>query len=102
MLDAFMAEGCNDKQVLDMFTKYSHHRNITVIYLCHDMFPREYAKFINRQAHYTVVVPRDKLGLKNLLLQAFPNRWKDVMEVFDRATRRQVFTSSVRRPHARV
>ena len=32
--------------------------------------------------------PRDKLGLKNLLFQAFPNRWKDVMEVFDRATRR--------------
>ena len=62
-----------------------------MIYLCQDMFPREkYGKTINRQAYYIVAFksPRDKLGLKNLLLQAFPNRWKDVMEVFDRATRR--------------
>ena len=91
VLDDLMAEGGDDKQVLDLFTKHSHHRNITVIYLCQDMFPREkYAKTINRQAHYIVAFksPRDKLGLKNLLLQAFPNRWKDVMEVFDRATRR--------------
>ena len=91
VLDDLMAEGGNDKQVLDLFTKHSHHRNITVIYLCQDMFPRKkYAKTINRQAHYIVAFksPRDKLGLKNLLLQAFPNRWKDVMDVFDRATRR--------------
>ena len=80
VLDDLMAEGGNDKQVLDLFTKHSHHRNITVIYLCQDMFPRKkYAKTINRQAHYIVAFksPRDKLGLKNLLLQAFPNRWKD-------------------------
>ena len=91
VLDDLMAEGGNDKQVLDLFTKHLHHRNITVVYLRQDMFPREkYAKTINRQAHYIVAFksPRDKLGLKNLLLQAFPNRWKDVMEVFDRATRR--------------
>ena len=81
-----MAEGGNDKQVLDLFTKHSNHRNITVIYLSQDMFPREkYPKTINRQEHYIVAFksPRDKLGLKNLLLQAFANRWKDVMEVFD-------------------
>lgn len=28
------------------------------------------------------------MGMKNLLLQALPKRWKDVMDVFDRATRR--------------
>ena len=91
VLDDLMAEGGNDKQVLDLFTKHSHHRNITVIYLCQDTFPREkYAKTINRQAHYIVAFKsaRDKLGLKNLFLQAFSNRWKDVMEMFDRATRR--------------
>ena len=83
VLDDLMAEGGNDKQVLDLFTKHSHHRNITVIYLCQDMFPREkYAKTINRQAHYIVAFksPRDKLGLKNLLLQAFPNQWKCLTE----------------------
>ena len=34
VLDNLMAEGGDDKQVLDLFTKHSHHRNITVIYLC--------------------------------------------------------------------
>lgn len=89
MLDDLMTE---DKQVLDLFTKYSHYRNITVIYLCRDMFPREkYAKTINRQVHYIVVFksPRDNLGMRNLLLQAFPNQWKDVMDVFDRTTHRR-------------
>ena len=28
------------------------------------------------------------MGMKNLLFQALPKRWKDVMDVFDRATRR--------------
>ncbi|KAK2566248.1 hypothetical protein P5673_009720 [Acropora cervicornis] len=86
-----MNERGKDKQVSALFTKYSHHRNITMIYLCQDILPWvKYTKTINRQARYIVVFksPRDKLGMKNLLLQAFPKRWKDVMDVFDRATRR--------------
>ena len=39
VLDDLMEEGGNDKRVLDLFTKHSHHQNITVIYLCQDMFP---------------------------------------------------------------
>ena len=89
VLDDLIAEGGNDKQVLDLFTKHSHHKNITVIYLCQDMFPREkYAKTINGQAHYILAFksPRDQLGVKHLLLQAFPSHWKDVMDVFDKVT----------------
>ena len=91
VLDDLMAEGGNDKEVCNLFTKHSHHRNITVLYLCQDMFPREkYAKTINRQAHYIVAFksPRDQLGIKHLLLQAFPSHWKDVMDVFDKVTHR--------------
>ena len=39
VMDDLMTEGNNDKSVLDIFTKHSHHRNITVLYLCQDMFP---------------------------------------------------------------
>ena len=39
VMDDLMDEGSNDKRVLDLFTKHSHHRNITVIYLCLDLFP---------------------------------------------------------------
>lgn len=38
-------EGGNDKRVLDLFTKHSRHQNVTVLFLCQDMFPPgKYAK----------------------------------------------------------
>ena len=85
-----MEEGGKDKRVLDLFTKHSH-RNITVIYLSQDMFPPgPYAKTISRNAHYIVGFknPRDQLGMRNLLLQSFPNRWQDVQSTFQKVTDR--------------
>lgn len=39
VMDDLMSEGGNEKTVVDIFTKHSHHRNITVLYLCQDLFP---------------------------------------------------------------
>ena len=91
VMDDLMTEGNNDKTVLDIFTKHSHHRNITVLYLCQDMFPPgKFAKSISRNAHYIVAFknPRDQLGVRNVALQAFPNKWKVVLDVFRRTTSR--------------
>ena len=38
VLDDLMAEGGEYNELLDLFTKHSHNQNITVIYLCQDMF----------------------------------------------------------------
>ena len=84
-----MEEGGNDKRVLDLFTKDSHHRNVTVLYLTQDLFPPgKFAKTINRNAHYVIAFknPRDRTGMRNLALQAFPDQWQGVMEVFNRCT----------------
>ena len=91
VLDDLMDEGSGDKRVLDLFTKHSHHQNITVLYLCQDMFPvGKYAKSISRNAHYIVAFknPRDQLGVRNVLLQSFPSDWKDCLETFHMATSR--------------
>ena len=91
VLDDLMEEGGNDKRVLDLFTKHSHHQNVTVVYLCQDMFPPgKYAKSISRNAHYIVAFknPRDQLGMRNLLLQAFPTEWQHVQDTFRRVTDR--------------
>jgi len=64
VLDDLMNEGSNNKRVLDWFTKHSHHQNVTVLYLCQDMFPvGKYAKIISSNAHYIVAFknPRDQL-----------------------------------------
>ena len=90
ILDDLMAEGGNDKRVLDLFTKHSHHRHITVLYLCQDLFPLgKYAKTISRNAHYVVAFknPRDQLGIRNLLMQAFPTYWRDALRVYEEVTR---------------
>ena len=34
VLDDLMAEGGNDKRVLDLLTKHSHHQSVTVLYSC--------------------------------------------------------------------
>ncbi len=83
VMDDLMTEGNNDKTVLDIFTKHSHHRNITVLYLCQDMS-------ISRNAHYIVAFknPRDQLGVRNVVLQAFPVKWQTVLDVFRRVTSR--------------
>ncbi|PFX15461.1 hypothetical protein AWC38_SpisGene20314 [Stylophora pistillata] len=91
VMDDLMTEGGDDKEVLDLSTKHSHHRNITVIYLCQDMFPpSKYAKSISRNAHNVVAFKnaRDQLGFKHLLLQAFPMEWQDIMQVYCEATQR--------------
>ena len=91
VLDDLMEEGGKDKRVLDLFTKHSHHQNVTVLYLCQDMFPPgKFAKSISRNAHYIVGFknPRDQLGMRNLLLQAFPTRWQEVQGTFRKLTER--------------
>ena len=55
VLEDLMAEGGDDKELRDVFTKRSHHQNITVLYLCQDMFPPgKYAKGISRNVHYVI------------------------------------------------
>ena len=45
VLDDLMAEGGEDKEFLDLFTKHSYHQNVTVLNQCQEMFPPgKYAK----------------------------------------------------------
>ena len=91
ILDDLMAEGGQDKQVLDLFTKDSHHRNITVLYVTQDLFPPgKFSKTINRNAHYLIAFkhPRDQTGIRNVLTQAFLTDWRDKLDLFTRVTSR--------------
>ena len=80
------------KRVLDLFSKQSHHRNISVMFLCQDLFtPGKFAKIISRNAHYIVAFknPRDQVGMRTLTVQAFPNDWSHVMNIFGECTQRR-------------
>ena len=94
ILDDLMNEGGSDKNVLDLFTKDSHHQTMTVIYLCQDLFPDgKLAKTISRNAHHMIAFknPRDQLGLRNLLQQSFPTQFREVLDTFRHVTNERPF-----------
>ena len=87
VIDDLMAEGGNSKELQVIFTKFSHHKDLTVIYLTQDLFPAGcYNKTISRNFHYIVAFnnPRDGTGLRNLLVQAFPGQWRTVLDTTQR------------------
>ena len=91
ILDDLMREGSDDNRVLDLFARESHHRNINVIFMTQDMFPKgKNAKTISRNAHYIIAFknPRDQLGVRILTQHAFPQEFKDVLNVYRDATER--------------
>ena len=91
MLDDLMEESGNNKHVLELFTKDSHYRRITVIYLIQYLFPPgKHSKTISRNAHYIMAFtnPRDQTGIQILMRQMFPTHWRDSLEVYNKATSR--------------
>lgn len=91
ILDDLMAESGDDKRVLDLFTKDSHHGGITALYLTQDLFPPgKFAKTINHNAHYVICFksPRKKTSICHLLLQVYPEKWRRVLRLFLKLTTR--------------
>ena len=83
VLDHLMRDCGEDQHVLDLFTKGSHHNDVTCIYLTQNLFPPgKYARAISLNTHYVVAFknPRDAVGVRNMAQQAYPGRVAYVME----------------------
>ena len=75
VLDDLMDEGSNDKHVLDLFTRDSHHQDVTVLCLSQDLFPNgKYAKTISRNGplHHRVQEPARSTGDEELAITIVP------------------------------
>ncbi len=73
----------------DIFTKYSHHRNITCIFILQNLFPKfKQARTISLNAHYIVLMKnnRDKAQVRNLASQTFPGNVKYLIDSYEDAT----------------
>lgn len=83
-----MEEVSGDKTMNNMFTKYSHHRNISVFFLVQDLFKKNNRTLtLNAQYMFLFKNPRDKLFIDNLARQAFPGKVKQVREVYENVTK---------------
>ncbi len=76
--------------VVNLFTKGSHHRNVSVAYLAQNLFPKnKFARTISLNAHYMVLFknPRDASQFANLARQMYPKRSQFAVEAYKDATR---------------
>jgi len=77
--------------VADIFTKISHHRNISILHLTQHLFDKnKYARTISLNAHYIVLFknPRDASQFAMLPRQMYPNASKFAIEAYRDATER--------------
>jgi len=88
ILDDLMSESGDD--VEKIFTKFSHHRNISIMYLSQNLFYKsKQNRTMSLNAHYLVIFknPRDANQLATLARQMYPGKSKFLIEAFGDATR---------------
>ena len=89
VLDDLMAQSGKDKRIADLFTKGSHHRNLSVIYIVQNIFHQgKEMRDISLNAHYIVLFksPRDKQQVSMLARQVNPGRVQEFMRSYEKAT----------------
>ena len=87
VIDDLMQE-TNDT-VAKIFTKVSHHRNMSVLYITQNIFPKNtHSRTISLNSHYLVLFknPRDAGQFTTLARQMYPNSSKFAVEAFKDAT----------------
>ena len=91
VLDDLMAQSGKDKRISDLFTKGSHHRNLSIIYIVQNIFHQgKEMRNISLNAHYIVLFksPRDKQQISMLGRQVNPGKVQEFMRSYEDATRR--------------
>jgi hypothetical protein len=84
-----MAQSSKDKRIADLFTKGSHHRNLSIIYIVQNMFHKgKEMRNISLNANYIVLFksPRDKQQIS--ARQVNPGRVQEFMKSYEDATSR--------------
>jgi hypothetical protein len=87
IIDDLMSE--TDSRVTNLFTKGSHHKNASIIYISQNLFHKgKENRNISLNTHYLVLFknPRDAAQIVHLGRQIFPDRAKYLRESFSDAT----------------
>ena len=90
VLDDLLSESESSKEVTNMCTRAAHHKPCFVIFISQNLFPGgKEARTRSLNTHYYVVFknPRDKLQFEILARQISPTRSKDLIAVYEDATR---------------
>ena len=91
VLDDLLTESESSKEVTNMCTRAAHHKPCFVIIISQNLFPKgKDARTRSINTHYFCIFknPRDKLQFETLARQISPTRSKDLIAIYEDATRR--------------
>ena len=91
VIDDQMSTASNNKQVINLFTQGSHHRNLSVIYLVQNLFHQGKGnRDISLNCHYLVIFknPRDQLQVLTLAKQMYPGNTSYFFQKYEEAVSR--------------
>lgn len=89
ILDDLMSDAYNAK-ISDLFTKGSHHRNISIILVTQNIFHQgAHSRDISLNAKYIVLFknPRDRQQFNFIARQIYPEESKELIRVYNEVTR---------------
>ena len=95
IIDDNMHLVANDILISDLFTKISHHKNITVILLVQNLFPKsKYMRDISSNSTYIVLLsnPRENLQIKTLSSQIDGANSNFILNCYNDATKNKPFS----------
>ena len=91
VIDDQMTDAGNDKRIINLFTRGSHHRNLSVIYIVQKLFHQgKGSRSISLNSHYLVLFknPRDKLQILTLAKQMYPRQTDSFINHYEEAAQR--------------
>ena len=89
IIDDLMHESSNSRKISELFTKGSHHRNISIILIVQNFFMKgKETRNITLNSQYIVLFknPRDKSLASIIARQMYPSKIKWFQKVFEDAT----------------
>ena len=86
-----MIDASKDQRIVNLFTRGSHHRNLSVIYIVQNLFHQgKGSRSISLNSHYLVLFknPSDKLQVLTLAKQMYPGLPDFFLKQYEEAVRR--------------
>ena len=91
VFDDQMTDASKDKRIVNLFTRSSHNRNLSVIYIVQNLFHQgKGSRSISLNSHYLVLFknPRDKLQILTMAKQMYPRQTDFILKQLEEAVKR--------------
>ena len=97
VFDDRMIDARKEKRIVNFFSRGSHHRNLSMIYIAQNLFCQgKGSRSISLKRHYLVLFknPRDKLQILTLAKQMYPGQTDFFLDQYEEAVSDPLVTAN--------